>query len=372
LIIQVQAPQFKCHVCVAHAPHSKVQGGEDQINRWWEKLGARLSKYEDTILLIDANGHLGTETSTSVGGLYHEQQDSCGQKFHKHLVDTGMYLPSTFSFDGTLIESKTYAGKHRNDYIAIPITDNYTAVKSYNWHRFDMLNKGIDHIPVCADVSITRNKPTNNGSTWRDMGIDKLLLADPKAVHYFKDRIRAIQLPKADVHVDTHADYNTFHVHSAMKDAFAVLPGRKARPHLSDHTWHLIEFRRAIHTIANDSVVALDKRFQITVLRAWHRIAKFIPSDVPITMPIIDSPDDFLKHIRIQITAANLILDRTLPIAKASLKFDKTTYVTSIGQQINMAPSHCRHDVAWKLIKPLQVTKKSAVLRMPKTCRATN
>jgi len=359
LIIRVDAPKLCCHLCVAHAPHSKVKGGNDQITKWWQNLTKRLQCYEDTILFIDANAHLGSQTSQHVGGLHAEPQDLCGAHFHDFLRDTDAWLPATFKFEGTLADSKTFKHAHRNDYVAIPVANTYSLLKAYNWHQFDMLNCGLDHTPTCLDVEYLVDKTCPNDSSWRDLSIDRQRLTDYNAVMHFKRLLMQIPLPHADNLVDQHAEYNTQQIHKAMTTAFANVPGRKIKAHLSENTWHLVQLRRTANTSYQDTTNAVEKRYRITILRAWH-IAASLPDqcceDGNVAIP---DADEYLRPLRAQALRIHRFLDMTLPTAKASLKQDKDNFVASISKQINDAPHQEKHNLAWKLIKPLQVTRKA-------------
>jgi len=406
LLIQVTAPKLRCHLCVAHAPHSKVKGGNDQITKWWTTLLRRLQDYDDTILFIDANAHVGSIPSIHVGTKHAEAQDQCGALFHDFLRDTHMQLPATFQFNGTNADSKTYKHAHRNDYIAIPVASTYSTSVAYNWHQFDMLNRGIDHTPTCLDVEYFVSKNHTNDASWRDLTIDRQLLTDYNAVMTFKHLLLQIPLPEADALVDQHAEYNTRHIHDAMKTAFALQHGRKVKPHLSDNTWQLVQLRRVINGVHRDTVNAARKRYQITILRAWQLLStgqgvcttptietsEFSKSRSPPAAegrpymrgpgfrklhqmapkrhrkgphrlddgtPIIDDADGYLRPLRRQATMMQLFLDLSQPTAIACLKEDRDAFVASISQQINDAPHQDKHTLAWKLIKPLQVTKKT-------------
>ena len=357
LIVRVDAPKLCCHLCIAHAPHSKVKGGNDQIANWWANLTRRLRGFDDVILFIDANAHVGTVSSNHVGSLYAEPQDNCGAFFHDFLKDTNLWLPATFKFDGTCLDSKTYKNAHRNDYVALPVATTYTLTKSYNWHQFDMLNCGLDHTPTCLDVEYFIDKTNSNDSSWRDLSIDRQLLTNYDAVMHFKHLLLQIPLPEADALVDQHAEYNTRRIHQAMKTAFAVVPGRKAKSYLSDNTWCLVQLRRKATAAHQDTVNAIEKRYKITILRAWHLNAT-IPSCGGCD-PIIPDADGYLWPLRRQAIRIHRFIDMSLPTAKACLKEDRDDFVASISRQIDSAPRQEKHNLAWKLIKPLQVTRKA-------------
>ena len=63
-ILRVIARRFQCTIAVAHAPHT----GEALVREaWWADLSRRLSGQPDLVLLVDANGRLGSSTSAAVG-----------------------------------------------------------------------------------------------------------------------------------------------------------------------------------------------------------------------------------------------------------------------------------------------------------------
>jgi len=299
-----------------------------------------------------------------------------------------MYLPATFQFQGTNADSKTFKHTHRNDYIAVPVASSYSRMIAYNWHQFDMLNRGLDHIPTCLDVEYFITKSCPNDASWRDLNIDRQLLSNYNAVMAFKRLLLQIPLPEADALVDQHAEYNTRHIQHAMKTAFALVPGRKIKSHLSNNTWQLVQLRRVFKGVHRDTINATHKRFQITILRAWHLLAYAplnekmrAPSFLTTTCnmggglldppkgssdvnsddgtPIIEDADGYLRPLRHQASMIQLFLDLSQPTAIACLKEDRDDFVASISRQINSAPHQDKHNLAWKLIKPLQVTKKT-------------
>ena len=142
-------------------------------------------------------------------------------------------------------------------------------------------------------------------------------------------------------------------IHQAMKDAFPILPGKKVRAHLSHDTWLLIKFRRDINQIHRNARNAIQKKFLITILRAWQSWTSAGPDG------LISDPDRHLRGLRMQTIAIGRLHDMTLPLATSRLRHDKAAYVTNIGTQIEQAPQQQKHALAWSLIKPLQVTRKS-------------
>ena len=122
LLVRVCARRFSCTIAVAHAPHSARPVAERKA--WWKELTSALGGHSDPVLLIDANGRVGTECSTAVGsGGFAQEQDDNGRRLHELVLEKGLCLPSTFGpYDPQQYTWVGAAGhRHRIDYVAVPI-----------------------------------------------------------------------------------------------------------------------------------------------------------------------------------------------------------------------------------------------------------
>ena len=122
LIVRVSARRLACTIAVAHAPHS----GEDLAVRdaWWRGLSDRLAGQPDTVLLVDANGRIGSEVSAAVGpGGFRQVEDSGGALFHRTLLELGLCVPATFAgADSSAFTWVSNGGHpHRIDFVAVPV-----------------------------------------------------------------------------------------------------------------------------------------------------------------------------------------------------------------------------------------------------------
>ena len=91
----MRSQALHCTGIVAHALHVK-SGNREARAAWWNELDDHIAEGSDTVLLIDANARLGSETSEAVGGegLCEKQCDN-GAFVHRLLLDNKMCAPST-------------------------------------------------------------------------------------------------------------------------------------------------------------------------------------------------------------------------------------------------------------------------------------
>ena len=82
IVVKVHNDFFRCIVIVAHAPHNGNPG--HHIEAWWAALLKSIpNRYEewDTILLTDANAHVGSEPCRHIGNHQAEAFDSKSEAF---------------------------------------------------------------------------------------------------------------------------------------------------------------------------------------------------------------------------------------------------------------------------------------------------
>ena len=274
--MRVTARRFQCTIAVAHAPHS----GEALAARdaWWADLSRRLSGQPDLVLLVDANGRLGSSTSAAVGnGGFCQDEDSNGGLLHRSLLELGLCVPATFGpLDASAFTWVSNGGcVHRIDYVAVPSDWGYD---SRQCARADVAPRRA--IPLASDanlpedfshadghscdvqvvdsagdwedhslVSLTAHfvvKLAPQSTRWRVGGVDRAALIDPVRCASFQEAVRSIPPVPWHVSVDEHERSAASAVCAAAKVAFG-LPSRHPRKEYVDPpAWDLIRDRRTV------------------------------------------------------------------------------------------------------------------------------
>ena len=141
---------------VAHAPHA---ASTDSASDFWaaaERDICAAGTRTSTVILVDANGHLGSECTDAVGPVGQETENEPGRCFHSLLLRHSLFLPSTFP-SCHIGESPTWFSSggvpHQLDYIALPAQWKASAV-SCVWTEFEALQARKDHCPVYASCTL--------------------------------------------------------------------------------------------------------------------------------------------------------------------------------------------------------------------------
>ena len=122
LVVRVTARMLQCTVAVGHAPHSGHPLEEREA--WWDDLVKVLAGQPDLVLMVDANGRLGSVCSEAVGqGGFRQEEDASGALFHRSLLELGLRATSTWGPPDpagfTWVAPR--GQRHRIDFIATPL-----------------------------------------------------------------------------------------------------------------------------------------------------------------------------------------------------------------------------------------------------------
>ena len=85
--------------------HSPVEG-HGRAEDWWETLSELLLTFVNdapTNVCIDANGRLGSSTSTHVGSLSADQETPNGERLHRFLAGADLCAVNTVSCEGMVL-----------------------------------------------------------------------------------------------------------------------------------------------------------------------------------------------------------------------------------------------------------------------------
>ncbi|CAE7244695.1 unnamed protein product [Symbiodinium sp. CCMP2592] len=172
LIVQLNAPHLCWTVLVCHGP-SEPPAASGTAAAFWNMCRrdlAKKPKHSELIVLADANAHLGSNCSASVGSVAPEIETASGTAFHEFLAEHELFLPATFPsvHAGPSHTWVTVSGtSHRLDYIAVPQQWPLDSVSSTVHYQFESLQLSVDHYPVQLTCSLTGRSPDADFSTFR-------------------------------------------------------------------------------------------------------------------------------------------------------------------------------------------------------------
>ena len=153
-------------VGVGHALDSSYP--EVQVHTWWDTFGDALKAAEkpsvDCILLVDANGTLGSNQSPAVGGHHPDVEDISGARLHQLACELCLVIPQTFtecSVDGPSGTWSASNGRLRRiDYVLVPESWLHGITKAGPSLELDLaLEDHLDHKAVVVSVCLVLTKP---------------------------------------------------------------------------------------------------------------------------------------------------------------------------------------------------------------------
>jgi len=95
---------------------------------WWKETRGLLAKYHaggrHRVVMIDANGRLGSVCSDAVGSMEPQPHDTNGKELHAWALAEDYFIPSAFLGGGATWRT------HRLDYVAIPAAWNHEVTQT--------------------------------------------------------------------------------------------------------------------------------------------------------------------------------------------------------------------------------------------------
>ena len=356
LLVRITAPRLRCTAVVAHAPHSGRPLEERRT--WWKALARALQPHPDLLLMIDANGRLGTVVSEAVGpGGYAQDEDSNGSLFHHALQQLQLFAPATFcDFNRTDYTWISEPGAlHRIDYVAVP--RDWTAATPGESEPFlpDAAGNESDHIPVLVRLRAVQGRQTAP-CRWRSCRVDKAKLADATRVQAFKDELAAISLDAWDTPVDEHERRLTAAVKDAAEAAFPREPGGRRRSYITDGAMEVIRVRRRARCWLR---AIKDRARGLPAAHVpAHRVAQWA-ADLAPAQPDVGSDLRKLASRTAEggdaVTAQALgeMVRSTARRLRDMLRADSTAFLESVAERVADGPTGAGTDRAWKGLRVL-------------------
>ena len=279
MVVQVSAPMLHWTVLVAHAPSGPlaVKGASD---RFWQECAAALQgrpRDSELVVLTDANAHLGSLPSGSVGSLDAEEENIPGECFHCFVSEWNLWLLSTFSGCHSGPSASPDGTPHRLDYIAVPERWQGEGITSRIWDTFEALQLRDDHFPALLTASFQGRRPAQTSGTYVRKAM-RPTVSQPTAA-YVSALAVVPSLPQAAWHVPVDTHYEA--VVGAWRSASNCLESADRRDrvqcYLTEPTLQLVEWRKAWrhHVCGIKSQARL--RTYAFVFQVWRRWVSGVP-----------------------------------------------------------------------------------------------
>ena len=254
IAVRVQAHCLDLLVAVLHVPHATCE--TDSAESFWKRIESRLGHLLSTtsvVLLLDANGRLGSEISEA-GSLWPEAESPPGAILHSFMLRYGLCAPST--------DPACHAGPsatwispsgacHRLDYIVLPESWR-TAVGTWVQTSFESLQCKHDHFPVVAHCEFTRGA---SDRPYRDAPKRQVVrpppTADPGSLQCFDFLCQQQPDIGWDVNVDAHYCLWSQQVVGFWHDCYSVPVAEPKQAYLSADTLRVVHMRRAYREYAH-------------------------------------------------------------------------------------------------------------------------
>ena len=280
LYVVVARPGLEVGFLIAHSPHTMSH--ESTRLQWWADLSALMhtvsGKYAiPWIVLIDANGRVGSTPSSSCGPSRPEKENANGASLRTFCEQFHLKLANTWGPGGHTWTS-TFGTTHRIDYIAVPAFVFLGIAQCEPNYDVDLtLNAKEDH-NVVAMHAMLPVQPVSAGIVKR-FSVNKYRLQDA----YLRDAFQQLmwrfpEVPDA-VHPDDHVELLNSWTRWAATHCFGPPARRPRQAWLSPRAWeivrHIAPLRRARHRITVH-------RRQCFLAMAWHSWKEQVPDlDVP-------------------------------------------------------------------------------------------
>ena len=167
LQVQICTPWCQLTILVAHGPHAGCSDCSHVEAFWRDRAQAlhRRPEGSELLLLVDANGRVGTVATSAVGPHAAEAENPVGAIFHEFLLQVECCLPSTYP-DFHLGSSWTWATsdtqpdtRRRIDFVGAPTSWKQFALSSWVWEQIETMQLRVDHRPVCLQARFGRRAP---------------------------------------------------------------------------------------------------------------------------------------------------------------------------------------------------------------------
>ena len=275
LAVRVQARFLDLLVAVLHVPHTACE--TDSAESLWRRFEAgmgHLLRSTAVVLLLDANGRLGSEVSEAVSGLWPESENPPGALLHSFMLRYGLCAPSTdpACHEGPSVTWTSPSGVgHRLDFIIVPESWR-AAVNTRVLSSFESLQCRDDHFPVLAHCELTR---ASLDQPFREAPKRQVVRpppdADPGALQIFDFLCQQQPDVAWNVDVDAHYQIWSSQVVDLWRDCHSAPAVPPKQTYLSQEALHEVQVRRAYRAYVH--IEDCERQRCLLVLRFaafWH------------------------------------------------------------------------------------------------------
>ena len=324
--VQIDTPWIRLTVLVAHGP--SVLRHEDQATEFWRQRQADLATRPDgseTILLVDANGRLGSIPTIAVGECAPEQENDAGAIFHCFLLELGCILPSTFPAwhvgqSWTWTAPGNDAARHRIDYIGVPDTWADFHFSSWVWLAFESLQTRLDHYPVVLEMTFWRSLPGMRYTQAKRIAHRPTRALETVQRSSFVQRLSAQPPAPWEVDPDVHFARFVDVLHTASDNLTASTPAAPKQPYLSHETLDLVQQRAALRRYLRDEDKERQRRLLLISFAAFLHLFR----GSAFTAAAAAAASRWLADIDISVARAVSAIDYLTDCIRRAVRIDRT------------------------------------------------
>ncbi len=243
LVVKIQAPGMVLTLASYHATHQQ-SSAEDACD-FWSRADSLTARWTPDVIMIDANGRLGSIQSCAVSTEgYSQEEDRGGARFHTFLLDHDMLMIPHDDSGVTWTSSADF--HHRIDYVATTAELAAATTKAYTMSDIDKQHDG-DHYPACLHLCFTATASSNKLP--KTLRLDRRLLRSSDSQSAFASALSALPLQPWEMEANDHNHEVAEQIRQAAKTAFQTQDKPIFKPYIQRSTYSLINIRRQVRRV---------------------------------------------------------------------------------------------------------------------------
>ena len=252
LQVHITTPRLALTVLVLHAPKIQAQG-EEAVAAFWRARADDLCQrppHSECIVLADANSHIGSIVSDSVGSAGAEDENREGFYFQQFLRQIACFVPSTFPDvhhgpHWTWMAPGDNACTHRLDFVAVPLEWKPFDQRTQVWYDLEALQMRKDHMALRYHCAFCKLQPGTKHVAFRGRAVRPPRCPTTEERATFAAQLAA--LPAAPWHLDVDLHYlQQAQSLAQIGTGFCpVTPSHATQTYLTEATLQLVGQRKA-------------------------------------------------------------------------------------------------------------------------------
>eukprot|EP00438_Fugacium_kawagutii_P022428 Skav232855 [mRNA] locus=scaffold2451:19147:20982:- [translate_table: standard] len=250
IILRLCHPDLKCVLVNTHSPHSGL--GETVLESHWASISSHLRRAPQdhpVLMACDANAHLGSINSTSIGAFGQQTENLAGRFLREWVQLHSMWLPATFeeTHQGSHDTYWTPDGTstHRLDYLVLPLDDRVHTVTNRVLEEVDLATTRIDHLAVMCTFTLQTTTSQRRG---RKPRFDVKATQNMCSTSEGRAKLTAaLQTPSWTTSVHHHNTCLAQQVRSVLPRQSRRTAGPIWKRHLAEDTWEAIQHKASLH-----------------------------------------------------------------------------------------------------------------------------